>query len=390
MSGGGTAGHISPILATLDALKRQDKSLQVLYVGSDLGMEAKIARAAGWDFTSIPSGKFRRYHGRGKWNNMTDFKTGVLNTRDLYRVIAGIVRARQLLISFKPEVVFIKGGYVGLPVGLAAKLLGIPYVIHESDITPGLTNRILGRWAAKIAVGFPTDKYKLWPTEKLTHTGNPIRGHITASRRHQGIKHFNFDDKVPVVLVIGGSQGAHAINEVVIDALPELLAKAQVIHITGETDFESVRFETDRLNLAFPGRYQPRAFMLEDLGLAMAAADAVVSRAGANTIAELAALGKPAILIPHPHLTGNHQTHNAQALARQGAVRLITEDRLNPDVLNREISKILDSESERGILGGAISKLAVTDGSERLAKLIVEAAPTLESEIESVEDHDKP
>jgi UDP-N-acetylglucosamine--N-acetylmuramyl-(pentapeptide) pyrophosphoryl-undecaprenol N-acetylglucosamine transferase len=372
VSGGGTAGHISPILATVDALKSLDKELEVLYVGTAKGMEAKIVGRAGIDFAAISAGKLRRYAGRNWWNHLLDLHTLVLNIRDIFRVMKGIIQSCRIIKHFEPGVIFIKGGYVGLPVGLAAKLLGVPFVIHESDIVPGLTNRILSRWASVVAVGFPANKYTDLPTDRLVYTGNPVRKALLGKHRLEGLAHFQLSADLPAVLITGGSQGAERVNNAVLKALPLLLETCQVIHLTGERDIGRVKFQVKRLGLKRLERYQCFSFLGPEMGLAYAAADVVVARAGANTIAELAALKKPSILIPGSHL--RDQPTNAQVLAREGVVRVIQEDRLHSTVLVGEITRILTSEEEQERLGSSIAEYAVPDAPKLLARAILGAA----------------
>ncbi len=374
VSGGGTAGHITPILAVANALHSLDKSIEILYVGTAGGMEAKIAEAAGLKFTSISAGKFRRYVGRSWWGTVSDVSTLFLNIRDAFRVVRGIWQSYGIIRQFRPNVVFVKGGYVGMPVGLAARLLRVPYVIHESDIDPGLTNRTLAKHAEAIATGFPVEKYKTLPKDKLVYTGSPIRQEVVKAHALEGRQHFDLDQKLPVILVIGGSQGAMRINDVVVDSLPELTRKYQIIHLTGDRDIERVRFEVKRLGLEHPEHYHPYSFLLKELASAMAVADLVISRAGANTIAELAVLGKPTILIPHPNLSGGHQITNATTLARTGAVKVLPEDRLTYRSLTALVDQILGSPEEAAYLSKAIGEFAVPDAADRLAKVIMEHA----------------
>lgn len=345
----------------------------MLYVGQKGGVEARIATSAGWQFEGIPAGKLRRYHGSG-WRQLFDFPTMVLNLRDSLRVARGLVAATGILRRFKPDVIFIKGGYVGLPVGWAARLLRVPYIIHESDIVPGLTNRLLSGGAAAVAVGFPADRYRGFPQAKLHYTGSPIRRPLLEAHRLEGLNHFGFSERLPVVLVMGGSQGARVINQALVTALPRLVQKYQIIHLTGEREIEQVRFQVSRLRLSLAQHYQAQPYLADDLGLALAAADAAVSRAGANAIAELAALGKPTLLIPNPRLVGDHQTANAQVLSRADAVRVLPETKLTPAALEQEIGHILDSQQEQDRLSGAIKKFAMIDADERLADLILSVA----------------
>ena len=335
-------------------------------------MEARVSAAAGLDFASIKAGKFRRLHGVGLVKKLLNPATLQLNARDMGRMTSGLASSVKILRAWKPDVVFVKGGFVGLPVGLAARLLGIPYVIHESDVSPGLTNRVLGRWAFKVATGFPTKGYRDFSADKLVYVGNPVRAELLRAHRLDGLVKFKLDQRLPVILVTGGSQGATAINDAVLEAAPLLLGHCQIIHLTGETDFERVKFEFSRLKLEHAERYHPFGFLLGEMAKALAAADVVVARAGANTIAELAALGKPTVLIPN-YLMAGHQVENARQLARVGAVRVIDEPRLTPELLAGEIDRILGSTKEQKQLSEAIGAFAKPDANEELAKLIITA-----------------
>ena len=335
-------------------------------------MEARIAKNAHIAFAAIPAGKFRRLHDASLVNKLLNPQTLGANLVDSTRLVRGILGSLVLLRRFKPDVVFIKGGYVGLPVGLAAHLLRIPYVVHESDVSPGLTNRILSKWATQIAVGFPTKMYKDFPKDRLNFVGNPVREEILKGHRLEGISEFGLDDKLPVIMVTGGSQGAAPLNDVVVEALPLLLDFAQVIHLTGEAELGRVQFNVSRMEgLEHADRYHTFAFMGPEIALALAAADIVVSRAGANTVAELAALRKPTILVPN-YLMAGHQVENAKLLARQGAVRVLDERRINPARLVAEIQGILGSEESQASLSKGIGELARPDAAKDLARLILQ------------------
>jgi UDP-N-acetylglucosamine--N-acetylmuramyl-(pentapeptide) pyrophosphoryl-undecaprenol N-acetylglucosamine transferase len=352
---------------TVDALKQLDSHIEILYVGQEGSLESKIVRSVGLKFRPIAAGKFRRYNGAG-WRNFNP-GTALRNLIDGFKVAKGIWQSAGLIREFKPDVIFCKGGYVSLPVGLAARLLRVKYVIHESDVDPGLTNRVLSGGASKIAVGFPIQYYQEWPESKLVYTGNPVRAQVVGRHRLEGLAKFNLDESLPVVLIMGGSQGAKSINDAVVEALPNLLGFCQVVHIAGEREIERVRFEVSRLGLEHPERYKVFSFLLEDLGLAYAAADVVVSRAGANSIAELAALSKPTILVPAAHL--HDQPRNAQVIARKGAAKVIQGERLNATALENVLKQILSSSDEQRLLAGAMREFGAPDAAKRLAEVIV-------------------
>ncbi len=335
-------------------------------------MEARIVQSAGLEFKSIKAGKFRRYKNLSPGQKIRHLSSIVLNVRDSFKVLAGVAQSRRIIKQFNPEVIFIKGGYVGLPVGLAAGMMKVPYIIHESDVDPGLTNRILAKRAQIVAVGFPVEYYHDLPKAKLLFTGNPIRRSLLGAHRLEGLAKFKLNANEPVLLVVGGSSGSRSLNQVVVESLAELTKRYQVIHVTGEGDIERVRFQVKRLRLVNPNRYHLEAFLMEEMALAYAAADLVICRAGANTIAELAALGKPAVLVPHPNL--HDQAKNATLLARQSAVRVIQEPKLNRQNLLREVDKILGSEEEQALLTQHIKQFAHIDADKRLAEAILSLA----------------
>ena len=249
LSGGGSAGHIMPALAVSDALRSLDNDLELLYIGQPDSMEERIVKAKGLAFASVRAGKFRRRHFDSNVGKLLNWRTLGPNSLDAFKTVAGVHDAYQVLRRFKPAVIFIKGGFVGVPVGLAARSLRIPYVIHESDVSPGLANRLLGRWATAIAVGFPKKYYRQWHDKPLVFVGNPVRPEVLKAHRLEGLARFKFDEHRPVVLVTGGSQGSREINEAVLEGLDGLLELAQVIHVTGEGEYERVQFALRRRSL---------------------------------------------------------------------------------------------------------------------------------------------
>ena len=342
-------------------------------------MEAKIVAASGLTFAPISAGKFRRNHFDSGFAKIFNVNTLGPNARDTLKTVQGVGQALRILRSFKPEVVFLKGGFVCLPVGIAAKMLSIPFVIHESDATPGLTNRILSRWAEKIAVGFPVKSYQTLDPQKLVYVGNPVRADILTGHRLEGIAHFNLDEKLPVVLITGGSQGAAQINNAVLDGLTELTSKYQIIHQTGEGEIGRIMFELSRRKKeSHIDRYHPYGFMLGNMGLALAAADLVVGRAGVNTINDSAVLGKPTILVPNFEMAG-HQVENAKVLSRQGAVRVLDGSRLTGARLCAEIDQVLGSEAEQNRLSSGIKAFGRPQAAADLAKLVLQTGASSSS-----------
>ncbi len=346
--------------------------MELLYIGQHNSMEERIVVARGLRFAGIKAGKFRRNHFAGKLGKVLNLSTLGPNARDALRTVGGVGDALRILRKYKPDVVFLKGGFVCVPVGIAAKLLKIPFVTHESDITPGLANRIVGKWAVKIAVGFPLSSYHGFGAGRLVFTGSPVRTEIMGAHRLAGLAKFHLSDKLPVVFVTGGSAGARQVNDAVIGALPELLAVCQVIHLTGEGEYERVRFALKRVGqLEHADRYQAFGFLTSDMGMAMAAADLVISRAGANTVAELAVLEKPTVLIPNYEMAG-HQVENARALSRAGAARVLNGENLTGEKLAGEVKRLLSDDEEMERLSRGIAKYAKPDAAQELAGLILE------------------
>lgn len=310
LTGGGTAGHVTPNIALLPALR--EAGYEVLYIGSYEGMERKLIEATGTPYRGISSGKLRRYF---DWKNFTD----------PFRVLKGYGEAKAILREFRPDLIFSKGGYVAVPVVRAAKRLGIPAVIHESDMTPGLANRLSYSAATKICCNFP-ETLSLLPKDKAVLTGSPIRAELLSGNRETALALTGFSASRPVLLVIGGSLGSRAVNAAVRDALPDLLKEFQVLHIAGKNNLDPALSDT-------PG-YRQFEYVSEELKDYFALADIMVSRAGANAICEILALRKPNVLIPlSAKASRGDQILNARSYEKQGYSRVLEEEALSRDTL---------------------------------------------------------
>ena len=274
LTGGGTAGHVTPNIALIPELKKA--GYEIYYIGSYEGIEKKLIEKLGIPYYGISSGKLRRY---------IDLK----NISDPFKVLKGFAQARKLLKKIKPDVVFSKGGFVSVPVVVAAKSRKIPCIIHESDMTPGLANKICIPCAVRVCTNFP-ETLKHLPAEKAVLTGSPIREELFKGDKEKGLKFCGFDNSKPVILIIGGSLGAVAVNNAVRGILPELLKKFQVIHLCGKGKKDD--------SLVGTKGYVQYEYISEELPDLMAASDIMISRAGANAICEILALKKPNILIP--------------------------------------------------------------------------------------------
>lgn len=317
LTGGGTAGHVTPNIALLPTL--QELGYEVHYMGSYDGIEKKLIADFDIPYYGISTGKFRRYF---------DPK----NFSDPFRVIKGYSEARKILKELKPDVVFSKGGFVSVPVVRAAASLKIPCIIHESDMTPGLANKLCIPVADKVCCNFP-ETLSLLPEGKAVLTGSPIRKELAQGNKIAALDMCGFTASKPVIMVIGGSQGAASVNQAVRQALPKLLADFQVVHLCGKD-------KVDNLLLKVEG-YKQFEYLKSELKDIFAMADIVISRAGANAICELLALHKPNILIPLPSASSRgDQLLNAKSFESQGFSIVIDEDYLTENLLIEKVQEL--------------------------------------------------
>ncbi|MDO5407822.1 MAG: undecaprenyldiphospho-muramoylpentapeptide beta-N-acetylglucosaminyltransferase [Eubacteriales bacterium] len=310
LTGGGTAGHVTPNLALLPTL--QERGYEIHYIGTYNGIERKLIEGAGIPYDGISSGKLRRYF---------DLK----NFTDPFRVLKGYGQALRLMKKYRPDVVFSKGGFVAVPVVLAAKHYKVPTIIHESDMTPGLANKICIPSAAKVCCNFP-ETLSYLPAEKAVLTGSPIRRELLEGDRLTGLQYTGLSAIKPVILVIGGSLGSVAVNKAVRSILPKLLDTYQVIHICGKGNLDE--------SLIGREGYVQYEYVDAPLRHLFAAADLIVSRAGANSICEILALRKPHILIPlSAAASRGDQILNAHSFEKQGFSTVLEEENLTDETL---------------------------------------------------------
>ena len=346
LTGGGTAGHVTPNLALLPSLKAA--GYEITYMGSYDGIEKKLISDFDIPYVGISTGKFRRYF---------DPK----NFTDPFRVIKGFSEAKKFLKQYKPDVVFSKGGFVSVPVVRAAAVLGIPCVIHESDMTPGLANKLCIPVARKVCCNFP-ETVKCLPENKAVLTGTPIRQELLSGDAREGLKFCGFNAAKPVILVIGGSLGSVAVNHAVRSILPELLKDFQVIHLCGK----------DKLDASLNGTegYVQFEYIKDELPDLFAAADLIISRAGANAICEISALAKPNILIPlSANASRGDQILNARSFERQGYSKVLEEESVNAQTLQSAIREVYEN---RQTYINAMKKSSHTDSIGRILSLIQE------------------
>lgn len=343
LTGGGTAGHVSPNLALLPHLLAE--GYQVHYIGTRDGIEKKMTAVDGITYHSIQTGKLRRY---------VDIK----NFSDPFRVLAGCVQSLILLKKICPDVLFSKGGFVAVPVVWAASRLHIPILCHESDLTPGLANRLSGRYAKKICTAFPECAKALGA--KGVQTGTPLRQTLFKGSREKGLKLAGFDGTKPVLLMMGGSQGAQAVNKGLRAALPLILSDFDVLHLCGKGNLDEALSNT-------PG-YCQIEFLSDDLPDALAACDIVLSRAGANALCEFHALQKPMLLVPLPlSASRGDQILNAKSYADRGLAHVLPQEDMTADTLAAAVRRLY---AERESIRAAMDNDPASDGTAKVLEWI--------------------
>ena len=374
VTGGGTGGHTYPALTTILELERRlgahDSSLEVLWIGTAGGLEARVAMQEGIRFAAVPTGKLRRSSNPLRM-------LSAQNVRDLIRVPAGVVKAREIVAEYRADVALSTGGYVAVPVGVAAKLTGTPLIVHEQTARLGLANRLLAHIATTVAV---TSEFTLplLPTKASSVvTGNPIRPALFAGDRAKGIAALGlpgFDPGLPTVYITGGAQGSVQINTLVLQILPWLLNLANVVHQCGAISLEQLSTNATNLRADLRDRYWVKGYVGAELPDLLALADVVVSRSGAGTIAELTALGKPAVLIPYPTSAGNEQEHNARYLADADAAIALIKDQANPVQVKQALLPLLTSVDRRIHMARQAAALGRPNAASRLVDVILTAA----------------
>lgn len=345
LTGGGTLGHVTPHLSLIPHL--QAAGYEIHYIGTEKGMEAdKIRSVPGVTYHAVKSGKLRRYF---SWQNFTD----------PFKVLAGMFQSARLMGKIKPDVVFSKGGFVAVPVVFGAWLHRIPVLCHESDLTPGLANKLCKPFARRFATTFPECAAALG--DKAEMTGTPLRPELFRGDRAKGLALLHFDGSKPVLLMMGGSSGAQAVNAALRGALLELTKRYDVAHICGKGNLDD--------SISMPG-YTQLEFLDADLPDALAACDLVLSRAGANALCEFQALGRPLLLVPYPKgASRGDQILNAQSLQKRGLCHVLLQENMTPDTLTAAID---DLWANRDALTAAVKAAPPADGTARVLQMIEE------------------
>ncbi len=339
LTGGGTAGHVTPNLALIPSL--QEAGFDIRYIGSEHGIEKELLKKQNIPYYAIPTGKLRRYF-------------SIKNVTDVFRVVAGVKEAALLMKRLKPDIVFSKGGFVAVPVVLGARMFRIPVIIHESDMTPGLANKIAMPFAKKVCTTFP-ETLQYIPKGKGVHTGTPIRKELFQGQKQRGLQLCGFTEDKPVIMMMGGSLGAVKINIQLRQGLKTLLRDFQVVHICGKGNLAD-KFENTKGYCQFE-------YVSEELPHIFAAADVIISRAGSNSISEFLALKKPNLLIPlSANASRGDQILNAHSFQKQGFSMVLAEEDMTADSLEKAIRQVYEkretyhscmekSAQNNGILG---------------------------------------
>jgi UDP-N-acetylglucosamine--N-acetylmuramyl-(pentapeptide) pyrophosphoryl-undecaprenol N-acetylglucosamine transferase len=369
LTGGGTGGHFYPLIAVAQELHTVAKEKKLLnselYFMSDAPYNKSILFDNGIEFIKVPTGKYRRYF-------------SLLNILDIFKTAYGVVYGFFRVFSVYPDVIFSKGGYASFPALVAGKILGIPIIIHESDTVPGKVSLWAGKFAEKIALSYP-EAESYFPAGKVAWTGNPLRKEVTLSIDKKAQEFFDLEDSSPIILVLGGSQGSGIINDALLDALPQLVSKYQIIHQTGTRNIKEVSSTAKLiLNDHHIARYKPLEYLSPlDLRVAAGGASLVITRAG-STLFEIAVWGVPAIVIPISSSNGDHQRKNAFAYARTGAAVVIEENNLTSEILLAQIETLMGNVLLRQKMTAAARTFAKLDASRTIAEEIINIALTHE------------
>ena len=360
-AGGGTGGHINPAISIADYAKSRDSRFVALFIGTESGLETKLVPNAGYDIRYIDIAGFDR-------------KNMIKNIAVLKKLASSRSACRRIIREFKPDCVVCTGGYVSGPVAMAAYKEGIPALIHEQNVYPGLTVKGSEKYVKYLALSFDETVNFMKHKEKCVVTGNPIRPEVLAADRAAARKSLGITESF--VLIFGGSLGADKINETVISMLPMFKAAGNVrlLFGTGERNYEKVMAAAEMEGITKSDKNIEIVPYINNMAQVMAAADVVVSRSGAITVSEIAALGKPSILIPSPNVVRNHQEQNAREFERAGAAEVIVEPELSADALYARIMRMIDDKPYLERMSRNLSRIAKVDALDRIYELMLDMA----------------
>ena len=357
ITGGGTGGHIYPAIAVASEIRNRYKDVEILFIGTEKGIESKSVPAAGFPIEFVKAAAISA-------NPVKLLQSMLVNS-------AGISRAMSFLTVNKTQLVIGSGGFVSAPVLAAAVLKGIPFILLEQNVLPGKVNRLLSRWAKKILTSFEGSA-KYLPADKVVLTGNPVRREIIDRTREEGLKALNLSPGKFTLAITGASQGARSINNAVLRALPRWMSHDwQIFHLTGRNNYEEVKKASDPLlSPDLPGEYRIIDFT-EDIGSVYAVSDLIVSRAGASSLAEIAARGIPAILIPYPHAADNHQEKNARWVEQCGGARVLLDKHIeHGENLSHEVVELARDKEKLEQMSSAIKTLGKPEALDSIIREI--------------------
>ena len=362
LTGGGTMGHLTPMVAVIESVKKLsdeylDEPAEFMLISSDSKFIDAIIRETKIPYKIITTGKLRRYG-------------SIHNFIDIFKIPIGFIQSLYHIFFYMPDVIFSKGGSVSFPVVLVGWVFHIPVVIHESDAVAGLSNKIMSKLAKKIAISFK-EAEEFFSPKKIVFTGNPIRELITKGDIEKARKNFSLTEDKPAILIMGGSQGSRNINNLILEILPDLLKKYQIVHQCGMNNYEEIKEKIEKTNISNLEDYHLFPFFEKNIADAYAVADLIVSRAGANTIAEIMATGKPSILIPLSTAASDHQTKNAFIIAKTGAAVLLGENNLTAHLLLNDINNLFSNHLKMMEMARAAGQQAHPLASQKIAEEII-------------------
>ena len=371
ITGGGTGGHLVPALAVVDAIKRRDSEVDILFIGSTTGIEAEIVPNRGIVYKSIATGKLRR-SSRGLLGMLT-----IANLRDMLAVPKGLIDAYRILRAYKPDVILSTGGYVAVPASIAAWLLRIPLVIHEQTTTIGLANRLCCAIAHTVALSFDIAREDLPARARAgaVLTGNPIRRETLSGSPESAATRFGIPVDTPVILITGGAQGARVINTAISDAIREITKTHFVIHQCGKQGFESLSAHRESLPAAIRERWFLSAFLdVDSMADAWSIAQVVIARAGAGTVNEALILAKPMIFVPLEPSSRNEQLRNAERSAELGAAVIVRQSACTGETLVKTLRTILETPGCIEQMAASAHDSAIFDADIRIANILIDIA----------------
>lgn len=357
VAGGGTGGHIYPGIAIANYIKQKYNNAEIVFVGTQRGLETKLVPREGYKLELISVRGFRR-------------KLSVDTLAAVKDLLKGLIQARKVIKKFKPDVVIGTGGYVCGPIVFNASMMNIPTLIHEQNAFPGVTNRILSRFTDVVAISFKESEKYFHSAKKMVHTGNPVRNEMLEINKSSAREKLNLTKEKPLVVVFGGSRGAEKINETMVELIKNHYAEGEcrILFATGETQHEKIGKQLD--NVRFPSvEVVPYIY---DMANVLAAADLVICRSGAITISELQVLGTPSIMIPSPNVTANHQEYNARALEKEGGTVVILEKDLSASLLYKQMMSLLTNKDLLMKMGRSAKKNGIVNATENICLLIDE------------------